>query len=93
VIKLHKISHIDAVIITHGHADACYGLDDLREMQDDTKGNTSVIPVFFREEDRNVIKSAFPYLYYPGTATGSGWVSRIQFIAFNPEKSVTVEVF
>ena len=31
----HGINHIDAVILTHDHADACMGLDDLREFQKD----------------------------------------------------------
>jgi phosphoribosyl 1,2-cyclic phosphodiesterase len=27
------VKHIDAIVLTHGHADACLGLDDIREVQ------------------------------------------------------------
>jgi len=52
------IPHLDAVVITHGHADAFMGLDDLRMAQ---KRGTP-IDIFLSWQTFETVKEAFPYL-------------------------------
>lgn len=59
MIKTRRIEQIDAVILTHAHADAMLGLDDLREWIWDS---SITIPVYVRDEDFPAIERAFPYL-------------------------------
>jgi len=75
----HKITKLDAVIITHCHADAFLGLDDLREF---TEGHHA-LPIYIRKSDIPVISNAFPYLFDTSKATGSGFVSTLNFISFD----------
>lgn len=66
---------IDAVVLTHGHADAILGLDDLRDIQDTTKravtkdGTKSddylPTPVFLDEHTMKDCARCFPYLIPP----------------------------
>jgi phosphoribosyl 1,2-cyclic phosphodiesterase len=55
-----KIRSIDSVCLTHGHADACFGLDDLRSCQE--HGGPS-IPIYASEECQQVVKRVFTYLF------------------------------
>lgn len=65
----------DAVVLTHGHADAILGLDDLRDIQDMSKSHTSFAadgdlkfsgtPVFLNEQTLDDCKRCFPYLTGP----------------------------
>eukprot|EP01120_Amphizonella_sp_Union-15-10_P003855 TRINITY_DN142_c0_g1_i1.p1 TRINITY_DN142_c0_g1~~TRINITY_DN142_c0_g1_i1.p1 ORF type:complete len:288 (+),score=27.85 TRINITY_DN142_c0_g1_i1:254-1117(+) len=82
----HKIYHINAVIITHGHADAILGLDDLREWTVDRS-----IPVYVRDQDFTTIRNVFPYLVNVKNATGSGFVSKLDFHTIFPEKEFVIE--
>lgn len=73
-----KIGPLEAVILTHGHADAILGLDDLRHFT----GHHSIQPHVDVWADRptlDVIASAFPYLLNPAAATGGGFVSDLRF--------------
>lgn len=54
-----RIHHIDAVILTHGHADAIFGLDDLRSL---TLKNQP-IKVYQSESCEEVTRRVFSYLY------------------------------
>jgi len=83
----YNITKLDAVIITHCHADAFLGLDDLREF---TEGKT-VLPIYIRESDVPVISNAFPYLFDTSKATGSGFVSSLEFISFDQYKTFEVQ--
>mmetsp|Transcript_10436 Transcript_10436/g.18792 ORF Transcript_10436/g.18792 Transcript_10436/m.18792 type:complete len:355 (-) Transcript_10436:9-1073(-) len=67
------VDHLEAVIITHDHADAFMGLDDLRTVQQlprETKiGEMAFarevippLPVFVSERHMSKVQSTFPYL-------------------------------
>uniref|UniRef100_A0A7S2R7C0 Metallo-beta-lactamase domain-containing protein n=2 Tax=Mucochytrium quahogii TaxID=96639 RepID=A0A7S2R7C0_9STRA len=52
------ITHLDAVILTHSHADAIFGLDDLRLVQP----RDVPLDVFASVETFSFIEQSFPYL-------------------------------
>lgn len=52
------IEHIDAVILTHAHADAFMGIDDLR----DIVGRGKTLPVYTSAACFDVVSRAFSYL-------------------------------
>lgn len=60
---------LDGVIITHGHADACYGMDDLRGW---TLGGIiqKRINVYLAPETMDVVARTFPFLVDSSMATG-----------------------
>jgi phosphoribosyl 1,2-cyclic phosphodiesterase len=60
VILQHKITHVDALLITHNHADATNGLDDLREFKDQRCADP--FPIYAREPDIAKMLVSFPYL-------------------------------
>ena len=62
------ISHLDAVLITHPHADHIVGFDDLRRF---TIGRDASLPVYARLSCLEVLKKMFFYVFngenrYPG---------------------------
>lgn len=59
LLRTHRIESIDAVLLTHAHADAILGLDDLREWVFDLDKH---IPVYVRDTDYADIQRVFPYL-------------------------------
>lgn len=67
------VRNVDAIVLTHGHADAVLGLDDARDIQLGPKrivkkngvvtwGKTIPTPVFLNEPTAAVCRRAFPYL-------------------------------
>ncbi|KAJ2402073.1 hypothetical protein GGI23_000972 [Coemansia sp. RSA 2559] len=72
----HNVKTIDAVLITHGHADAILGLDDLRQW---TMYQGVSIPIYADRQAMDTISSTFPYLVDTKKATGSGQVSELDF--------------
>eukprot|EP01117_Protostelium_nocturnum_P011812 TRINITY_DN4306_c0_g1_i1.p1 TRINITY_DN4306_c0_g1~~TRINITY_DN4306_c0_g1_i1.p1 ORF type:complete len:454 (-),score=152.03 TRINITY_DN4306_c0_g1_i1:37-1374(-) len=79
------ITRIDAVIITHEHADAILGLDDLREFTEDFN-----VPVYTTEKLLVSLGRVFPYLVNTNKATGSGYVAKIQWNTFNYDEPFDV---
>lgn len=57
----NKILKIDAVIITHEHADHLHGIDDLRPLNYGTSGK--IMPVYTFTECANKIKKKFDYIF------------------------------
>ncbi|ORY32721.1 hypothetical protein BCR33DRAFT_856440 [Rhizoclosmatium globosum] len=87
----HDIRTIDAVILTHGHADAVMGLDDLRMWTLDARVQSS-IPIYCDASTFAVVKGAFPYLVDTKKATGGGQIAALEFRVFDvAEGSLTVE--
>lgn len=73
------------MLITHAHADAFLGLDNLREFS-----KSSSIPIYMREQDLPTIKGAFPYIYDSSKAVGSGLVPNLQFITFDENQPLDI---
>ncbi|KAJ2785217.1 hypothetical protein H4R18_000668 [Coemansia javaensis] len=71
----HDIRTIDAVILTHGHADAMLGLDDLRPWTSASR----LLPIYCDHDTLKVVRQTFPYMVDTSKATGSGAVSRLEF--------------
>lgn len=74
----YGIQEIDALILSHGHADAVLGLDDLRSWT--SAGSVQeMVPIYLNEETFAVVSRAFPYLVSKANATGGGEVASFKF--------------
>ncbi|KAG0468761.1 hypothetical protein HPP92_018089 [Vanilla planifolia] len=59
----HKIPRVDSIILTHEHADAVLGLDDIRAVQPHSPTNDiEPTPVYLTQYAMDSIKEKFPYL-------------------------------
>ncbi|KAM5579414.1 putative hydrolase C777.06c [Rosa sericea] len=72
----YGIRTLDAVIITHSHADAIGGLDDLRDW---TNNVQSSIPIYVPERDFEVMKKTHYYLVDTSVVQPGAAVSELQF--------------
>lgn len=88
----HGMRKIDALVLTHGHADACFGLDDLRQwtIGPPNYRTQDAIDVFLDQQTYDVVGAAFPYLVDKKMATGGGDVTSLKF---NLIKGETCEPF
>ncbi|WVW79937.1 hypothetical protein I302_101908 [Kwoniella bestiolae CBS 10118] len=68
------VKTIDAVLLTHGHADAYFGLDDLREW---CIRQGRAIPVYLNQETYEKVCEAFPYMVDKTKASGGGDVPQL----------------
>ncbi|KAH7422859.1 hypothetical protein KP509_12G029000 [Ceratopteris richardii] len=78
----YGIRELDAVIITHSHADAIGGLDDLRDW---TNNVQDTIPVYVPKRDFEVIKKTHYYLVDTSVVTKGAAVSELQFQIINED--------
>ncbi|XP_038707048.1 putative hydrolase C777.06c isoform X2 [Tripterygium wilfordii] len=76
---------IDAVIITHSHADAIGGLDDLRDWTNNVQPS---IPIYVARRDFEVMKKTHYYLVDTSVITPGAAVSELQFNVINEEPFV-----
>ncbi|WVZ64743.1 hypothetical protein U9M48_014219 [Paspalum notatum var. saurae] len=88
---LFRLRTIDAVIITHSHADAIGGLDCLRDWTNNVQPS---IPIYVAERDYEVMKMTHYYLIDTSVVIPGAAVSALQFniIKEEPFKVHNLEV-
>lgn len=76
------LDHLDAVLLTHAHADHILGMDDLRPLS----WKNPPLPVWADESTTKTVERAFPYFF----AEGDGKTSRpkLQFHRLEPGRPV-----
>ncbi|KAF7134816.1 hypothetical protein RHSIM_Rhsim08G0234400 [Rhododendron simsii] len=77
-----RIRTIDAVIITHSHADAIGGLDDLRDWTNNVQPH---IPIYVARRDFEVMKKTHYYLVDTSVVTPGAAVSELEFDIIHEE--------
>jgi phosphoribosyl 1,2-cyclic phosphate phosphodiesterase len=60
-----RITHVDAVFYTHGHADHILGLDDLRPLSFIAEKRGIPIPLYADAEAKKVLERTFEYTFSP----------------------------
>lgn len=75
------IRQVDSIVLTHGHTDAMYGLDDLRELQLRERAPT---PVFMDEKTKQDCTNAFGFLINGGNVGKAQWRIHQKFEPFQP---------
>ncbi|KAI9173258.1 hypothetical protein H9P43_007389 [Blastocladiella emersonii ATCC 22665] len=81
----YGIRRIDAVILTHPHADAILGVDDLRAWSVESPFFKGPIPVFLSADTMRTIETMFPYCADTSKATGGGLVPQLAFQVFDDD--------
>jgi phosphoribosyl 1,2-cyclic phosphodiesterase len=72
----YGVRTMDALVITHAHADAVGGFDDLRDW---TNNAQETLPIYLRETDLDSVESLFYYLVDRSKQTGGGGVAKLNF--------------
>ncbi|BGP35884.1 hypothetical protein JCM10296v2_007736 [Rhodotorula toruloides] len=86
----HGLREIDAVLLTHAHADAILGLDDLRGWT--LRGAIQPsIPIYCTQDTFKEISKAFPYLTSTGAATGGGDIPSLTWHIFDSSTPFELE--
>ncbi|KAI9012558.1 beta-lactamase-like protein [Phycomyces nitens] len=89
IFSRYGIRKLDGVILTHGHADAMNGIDDLRQwtLHGAIQKN---IDIYLSPETMDTVSSTFPYLVDSIHATGGGDVATFKYHIFDPKKSFSI---
>lgn len=80
---------IDAVIITHSHADAIGGLDDLRDWTNNIQPS---IPIYVAKRDFEVMKKTHYYLVDTSVVLPGAAVSALQFNIIDEEPFIVQDL-
>ena len=88
----HEIRSVNAVVLTHAHADSAGGLDDLRDWTNTMRfsrgdehanliahNRNAQIPIYLREEDLDIVAKTAYYLVDRNQMTSGGTVAILDF--------------
>jgi phosphoribosyl 1,2-cyclic phosphate phosphodiesterase len=65
----HDVRRVDAILLTHAHADHIMGLDDVRRFN---HLNRRSMPVYASASTLDVVRTMFAYAFDPGATRGGG---------------------
>lgn len=88
--QAYGLRRIDAVLLTHGHADAVNGLDDLRAWTL-SSAIQPYIDIYLSQETLDEVQRAFPYLVTKEFATGGGGVPDFKWHIIKDNVSFEIE--
>ncbi|KEG14456.1 PhnP protein [Trypanosoma grayi] len=96
VLSTVGVADLSALLLTHDHADAAFGIDDLR----DYNRPDTALEVFTDERTAVSMQRTYPYLFpKDGPAVVGAWrknktnyVASIKWITFEPLQKVTINV-
>lgn len=85
-----KLRQIDALLLTHAHADAMLGLDDLRGW---TLGRfiQDSIQIYCSQATFDAVKGMFPYMIDSDKATGGGDIPAFDWHIINEDEQFWIE--
>jgi phosphoribosyl 1,2-cyclic phosphate phosphodiesterase len=63
----HRFKSIDALFITHSHADHCHGIDDIRSFN---FHKNAAIPLYADAQTHSELRQRFGYIYQPPSPNG-----------------------
>ncbi|CAG8440035.1 13060_t:CDS:10 [Ambispora leptoticha] len=86
----YKLRYIDALVLTHAHADAINGLDDLRAWTFN-KAIQEYIPIYLSNDTKTALEQTFPYIMDNSLATGGGDLPSFQFRTIDSSTPFVVE--
>lgn len=87
----YKIRTIDALVLTHAHADAIFGLDDLRSWTlPGPRSTQNHIDVYCSATTMSEVARTFPYLVDKNQATGGGDVPSFVWHVFDENESFRI---
>lgn len=76
------VTTLDAVVLTHSHADAVAGLDDLRDWTMSTRAS---MPLFVRSEDIPTLSKTHFYLLNPAIRMSGGGVANLEVVELDDQ--------
>ncbi|CAN0271964.1 unnamed protein product, partial [Ectocarpus fasciculatus] len=82
----HNVSSVDAILISHGHADAIFGLDDIRGVQD--RVIVEPLNVYLSKESMDTVRKMLYYLVKDDTVANVRTVSNLKWNLLTHAKSI-----
>jgi phosphoribosyl 1,2-cyclic phosphate phosphodiesterase len=81
-----KMQRLDAIFLTHSHADHIFGLDEVRRFNHTQEG---AIPCFAEENTMRDVRRVFEYVFEPPEQTGGG-IPRVELFEIRAGEPVEV---